>query len=59
METKTETWICPACNKEVTELIETISLSGVCTLCEAKDIWMDPVGGIHYGNDGDPAAMYE
>lgn len=21
--------------------------------------WIDPAGGVHYGFDGDPAAMYE
>ena len=23
------------------------------------DMWVDPAGGVHYGNEGDPAAMYE
>ena len=29
-----------------------------CPTCIADDGWMDPAGGIHYGDD-DPLAMYE
>jgi len=26
---------------------------------EMDDVWADPAGGIHYGDEEDPAAMYE
>jgi len=26
---------------------------------EEDDMWIDPAGGVHYGDDDDPAAMYE
>ncbi len=26
---------------------------------DGDDMWIDPAGGVHYGDDEDPAAMYE
>ena len=26
---------------------------------EENEMWIDPSGGVHFGYDGDPAAMYE
>ena len=58
-ETKTETWECSVCDKEVSS--ELHPGTGVCQSCDDKDIWIDPAGGVHFGDapDYDPASMYE
>lgn len=36
-----------------------MSGAGVCETCEENGYWIDPAGGVHQGDDEDPAAMYE
>jgi len=32
---------------------------GLCNFCEEEGFWIDPAGGVHSGDDSDPASMYE
>ena len=48
---------CPACRKKVT--LEEADFAGFCNPCSEEGFWMDPAGGVHYGDEEDPARMYE
>lgn len=45
---------CPACNQPTS-----YQGAGVCLRCEEQGVWIDPAGGLHSGDEDDPAAMYE
>lgn len=46
---------CPVCGQPT----RVHSGDGVCPECEEEGFWMDPLGGVHHGNESDPAEMYK
>jgi|WetSurSiteA1Bulk_404760.scaffolds.fasta_scaffold03388_7 hypothetical protein len=46
---------CPTCGRMTSDK----NGSGVCNDCDSSNVWIDPAGGVHYGNEEDPAKMYE
>ena len=53
---KPETFECPRCHTHYTKAK---FVDGVCYLCETAGWWIDPAGGLHQGNETDPAEMYK
>jgi hypothetical protein len=51
-----EKFPCGTCHKMITA---NEFIGGVCKSCDEAGFWIDPVGGVHHGNEEDPAAMYE